>query len=113
MKSVKKRNDSEGNSNQQSQEQNSSQKINENSHQNNQLLFTDTVDILQNSIHQISIKIEEDKINLRILKERQFKKQSEFNKLAGKPVEKTKEQLLRYALDYYIPVDVVSVQVFH
>ena len=48
MKSDKKRNDSEGNSNQQSQEQNSSQKINENSHQSNQLLFTDTVDILKN-----------------------------------------------------------------
>ena len=99
MKSDKKRNDSEGNSNHQSQEQNSSQKINENSHQSNQLLFTDTVDILQNSIHQISIKIEEDKINLRILKERQFKKQSEFNKLAGKPVEKTKEQLLQEVKD--------------
>ena len=99
MKSDKKPNNSEGNSIHQSQEQNSSQKINENSHQSNQLLFTDTVDILQNSIHQISIKIEEDKINLRILKERQFKKQSEFNKLAGKPVEKTKEQLLQEVKD--------------
>jgi len=56
---------------------------------------TETVKALQRSIHDISRKIEEDKINLRIIKERQFKKQSEFNKLAGKPVEKTKEQILQ------------------
>ena len=56
---------------------------------------SETVKALQRSIHDISRKIEEDKINLRIIKERQFKKQSEFNKLAGKPVEKTKEQILQ------------------
>ena len=56
---------------------------------------SEAVKALQKSIHDISRKIEEDKINLRILKERQFKKQSEFNKLAGKPVEKTKEQILQ------------------
>ena len=61
----------------------------------NKALFPDTVKTLQNSIHQISKKIEEDKINLRIIKERQFKKQSEFNKLTGKPIEKTKEQQLK------------------
>ena len=61
----------------------------------NSVIFQDTVQTLQGSIHEISKKIEEDKINLRILKERQFKKQTEFNKLAGKPVEKTKEQILQ------------------
>ena len=55
----------------------------------------DTVKTLQLSIHEISQKIEEDKINLRILKERHIKKQSEFNKLSGKPVTKTKEQVLQ------------------
>ena len=65
----------------------------------NKTLFPDTVKTLQNSIHEISKRIEEDKINLRIIKERQFKKQSEFNKLSGKPVEKTKEQLLQDVKD--------------
>lgn len=55
----------------------------------------DTVKTLQISIHEISQKIEEDKINLRILKERHLKKQGEFNKLSGKPVSKTKEQVLQ------------------
>ena len=57
--------------------------------------FPDTVITLQRSIHEISQKIEEDKINLRILKERHTKKQGEFNKLSGKPVNKTKEQVLQ------------------
>ena len=57
--------------------------------------FPDTVKTLQRSIHEISQKIEEDKINLRILKERHIKKQGEFNKLSGKPVNKTKEQVLQ------------------
>ena len=58
-------------------------------------LTIDTVATLQNSIHEISKKIEEDKLNLRILQERHFKRQSEFNKLAGKPAIKTKEQILQ------------------
>ena len=58
-------------------------------------LTIDTVATLQNSIHEISKKIEEDKINLRILQERLFKRQSEYNKLAGKPAIKTKEQILQ------------------
>ena len=57
--------------------------------------FPDTVKTLQRSIHEISQKIEEDKISLRILKERHIKKQGEFNKLSGKPVNKTKEQVLQ------------------
>ena len=95
MKSRKFRNNSEGNLLNQYQEKNALLNINQDNTQNKQVLFPNTVDILHNSIHQISTKIEEDKINLRILKERQFKKQSEFNKLAGKPIEKTKEQLLQ------------------
>ena len=95
MKSRKFRNNSEGNLLNQYQEKNALLNINQDNPQNKQVLFPNTVDILHNSIHQISTKIEEDKINLRILKERQFKKQSEFNKLAGKPIEKTKEQLLQ------------------
>ena len=65
----------------------------------NKTLFPDTVKTLQNSIHEISKRIEEDKINLRIIKERQFKKQSEFNKVSGKPIEKTKQQLLQDVKD--------------
>ena len=61
----------------------------------NEDLFPDTVKTLQRSIHEISQKIEEDKINLRIIKERHIKKQGEFNKLSGKPVNKTKEQVLQ------------------
>ena len=99
MKSRKFRNNSEGNLLNQYQEKNALLNINQDNPQNKQVLFPNTVDILHNSIHQISTKIEEDKINLRILKERQFKKQSEFNKLAGKPVEKTKEQLLQEVKD--------------
>ena len=99
MKSRKFRNNSEGNLLNQYQEKNALLNINQDNPQNKQVLFPNTLDILHNSIHQISTKIEEDKINLRILKERQFKKQSEFNKLAGKPVEKTKEQLLQEVKD--------------
>ena len=58
-------------------------------------LSIDTVATLQNSIHEISRKIEEDKINLRILQERHFKRQTEYNKLAGKPEIKTKDQILQ------------------
>ena len=61
----------------------------------NEYLFPDTVKTLQHSIHEISQKIEEDKINLRIIKERHTKKQNEFNKLSGKPAKKTKEQLMQ------------------
>ena len=50
------------------------------------------IEALQLSIHRISKKIEEDKINLRILQERHTKKQSEYNQLAGKPIIKTREQ---------------------
>ena len=63
--------------------------------QKNESLFPDTVKTLQHSIHEISQKIEEDKINLRIIKERHTKKQNEFNKLSGKPATKTKEQLMQ------------------
>ena len=63
--------------------------------QKNESLFPDTVKTLQLSIHEISQKIEEDKINLRIIKERYTKKQNEFNKLSGKPATKTKEQLMQ------------------
>ena len=58
-------------------------------------LLVDTVETLQRSIHEISKKIEEDKINLRIIRERQFKRQNQLNQLAGKPSEKTKEQILQ------------------
>ena len=58
-------------------------------------LSIDTVATLQNSIHEISRKIEEDKINLHILQERHFKRQTEYNKLAGKPEIKTKDQILQ------------------
>ena len=50
------------------------------------------IEALQLSIHRISKKIEEDKINLRILQERHTKKQSEYNQLAGKPIIKTRKQ---------------------
>jgi len=53
--------------------------------------FSD-IETLQKSIQEISKKIEEDKINLRILQERNIKKQSEYNQLAGKPIIKSKEQ---------------------
>ena len=53
-----------------------------------------TIQQLQASIQSISKKIEEDKINLRILQERYIKKQSEYNQLAGKPIIKSKEQKL-------------------
>jgi hypothetical protein len=53
-----------------------------------------TIQALQLSIQRISKKIEEDKINLRILQERFIKKQSEYNQLAGKPIIKSKEQKL-------------------
>ena len=53
-----------------------------------------TIQTLQLSIQRISKKIEEDKINLRILQERFIKKQSEYNQLAGKPIIKSKEQKL-------------------
>ena len=62
---------------------------------NNKKNFLDndkTIEALQLSIQAISKKIEEDKINLRILQERHTKKQSEYNQLAGKPIIKTKEQ---------------------
>ena len=58
-------------------------------------LSIDTVATLQNSIHEISRKIEEDKINLHIVQERHFKRQTEYNKLAGKPEIKTKDQILQ------------------
>ena len=58
-------------------------------------LSIDTVATVQNSIHEISRKIEEDKINLHILQERHFKRQTEYNKLAGKPEIKTKDQILQ------------------
>ena len=50
------------------------------------------IDTIQKSINDISKKIEEDKINLRIFQERLIKKQSEYNQLAGKPIIKSKEQ---------------------
>ena len=50
------------------------------------------IETIQKSIQEISKKIEEDKINLRILQERHIKKQSEYNQLAGKPIIKSKEQ---------------------
>ena len=53
-----------------------------------------TIEALQLSIQRLSKKIEEDKINLRILQERHVKKQSEYNQLAGKPINKSKEQRL-------------------
>ena len=53
-----------------------------------------TIEALQLSIQRLSKKIEEDKINLRILQERHVKKQSEYNQLAGKPIIKSKEQRL-------------------
>ena len=53
-----------------------------------------TIEALQLSIQRLSKKIEEDKINLRILQERHIKKQSEYNQLAGKPIIKSKEQRL-------------------
>ena len=58
-----------------------------------------TIQALQISIQKISKKIEEDKINLRILQERHTKKQSEYNQLAGKPVIKSKEQKLEEMKD--------------
>ena len=62
-------------------------------HNKNNFLDNDkTIEALQLSIQAISKKIEEDKINLRILQERHTKKQSEYNQLAGKPIIKTKEQ---------------------
>ena len=90
---MKNRNLSEGNIH--DPEQKYARKLHLKNKQNNQALLVDTVKTLQRSIHEISKKIEEDKINLRILKERQFKKQSQFNQLSGKPAEKTKEQLLQ------------------
>lgn len=53
------------------------------------------IETLQKSIQEISKKIEEDKINLRILQERHIKKQSEYNQLAGKPIIKSKEQKMQ------------------
>ena len=53
-----------------------------------------TIETLQLSIQRLNKKIEEDKINLRILQERHIKKQSEYNQLAGKPIIKSKEQKL-------------------
>jgi len=53
-----------------------------------------TIQQLQASIQSISKKIEEDKINLRILQERNIKKLCEYNQLAGKPIIKSKEQKL-------------------
>lgn len=52
------------------------------------------IQALQFSIQEISKKIEDYKINLRILQERHIKKQSEYNQLAGKPIIKSKEQIL-------------------
>ena len=54
--------------------------------------FQDNIITLQESIQKISKKIEEDKMNLRLLQERHIKKQSEYNELAGKPVIKSREQ---------------------
>ena len=65
--------------------------------QNNKKNFVEedkTVESLQISIQKLNKKIEEDKINLRILQERYIKKQSEYNQLAGKPITKSKEQKL-------------------
>ena len=56
------------------------------------MFYDENIKTLQESIQNISIKIEEDKINLRILQERYTKKLSEYNLLSGKPVIKTKEQ---------------------
>jgi hypothetical protein len=95
MKSSLNRHLSEGNIHDMEIEEKYSTYLKERRIPKNKALFPDTVKTLQNSIHQISKKIEEDKINLRIIKERQFKKQSEFNKLTGKPIEKTKEQQLK------------------
>ena len=61
-------------------------------HKKNFLDNDKTIEALQISIQAISKKIEEDKINLRILQERHTKKQSEYNQLAGKPIIKSKEQ---------------------
>lgn len=57
-------------------------------------IILNEIDGLQKSIQKISMKIEEDKINLRILQERFVKKQSEYNQLSGKPIIKSKEQKL-------------------
>ena len=54
--------------------------------------FQDNIITLQESIQKISNKIEEDKMNLRLLQERHIKKQSEYNELAGKPAIKSREQ---------------------
>ena len=58
------------------------------------IFYDKNIETIQNSIQRISKKIEEDKINLRILQERYTKKQSEYNQLAGKPIIKTKDQKL-------------------
>ena len=58
-----------------------------------------TIEALQLSIQAISKKIEEDKINLRILQERHTKKQSEYNQLAGKPIIKSREQKMEEMKD--------------
>ena len=99
MKSNFYRNLSEGNIHDIDLEQKFSARLKTRRISKNKTLFPDTIKSLQNSIHEISKKIEEDKINLRIIKERQFKKQSEFNELSGKPIEKTKEQILQAAKD--------------
>ena len=57
--------------------------------------FRDNIATLQESVQKISKRIEVDKINLNILQERNNKKKSEYYKLAGKPIIKTKEQKLR------------------
>ena len=54
--------------------------------------YPDNIETIQDSIRKISKKLEEDKINLRILQERYTKKQCEYNQLSGKPIIKSKEQ---------------------
>lgn len=57
-------------------------------------IILNDIDSIQKSIQEISLKIEGDKISLRILKERLVKKKNEYNKLARKPIIKSKEQKL-------------------
>ncbi len=49
------------------------------------------IDFIQQEIHNITKKIENEKISLYILKERYEKKLSEFNKLIGKQTKNEKE----------------------
>ena len=49
------------------------------------------IDFIQQEIHNITKKIEKEKISLYILRERYEKKLSEFNELIGKQTKKEKE----------------------